>query len=88
MSLPTKPITIRLAPEHLERFRRLAGEFSGLSSSVVLRLLIVGRLSRPLAEQIAEVNEQIRGAMPPADGSPAARSRDTGAVLHSGRKGK
>lgn len=83
MSVRTKPITIRLAADQVDRFLVLAREFAGLTPAAVLRMLIAAQLERPLEEQVAIVTSRVRGGtLPPdqparagADGHPAARPR-------------
>ncbi len=60
MTLPSKPIMIRLPAELSDRFERLKAEFPGLPQSLVLRLLVSSILEKSLDEQIDVVTAQIR----------------------------
>ena len=78
MTLPIKPITLRLPQHDRQQFQRLVDEFPGLPIGTVLRMLIADLLDRPIAEQIAAVERRIRhpgasGARSPSSG----RTRST-----------
>lgn len=60
MTLPSKPVVVRLPGELAQRFDRLQEEFGGLQPSAILRMLIAAQLERPLPEQVEEVTRQIR----------------------------
>jgi len=60
MTLPSKPITIRLSPESHERFQKLCAEFGGLQSSQILRCIVESVLEQPLPQQIEILTTQIR----------------------------
>ncbi len=70
MTLPSKPVVIRLPAEANKKFEALCREFSGLPKSQVMRLLIESLLSEPLQEQVQSVTKQIRK---PGAKAPAAR---------------
>lgn len=60
MTLPTKPVVIRLSAEGTRAFDELCGEFAGLAKGQVMRMLVEALLSQPMSEQIETVTKQIR----------------------------
>lgn len=68
MTIPSKPVVIRLPAESSKKFEQLCREFSGLQKSQVMRLLIEALLSESLQDQVETVTSQIRkpGSKPTA----------------------
>ena len=62
MTLPSKPIMVRLPAELAQAFEDLKLEFPGLPQSMLLRFVISSVLERPIEERVRIVNEQIRGS--------------------------
>ena len=60
MTLPTKPVVIRLSAQAADRFGQLCEEFAGLQKSHVMRCIVEATLSRELPEQVEIVTRQIR----------------------------
>ncbi|GMV83707.1 MAG: hypothetical protein AMXMBFR7_48910 [Planctomycetota bacterium] len=75
MTLPSKPVVIRLPAEANKKFEALCREFSGLPKSQVMRLLIEALLNEPLSEQVQVVTKQIRkpGTKPGVTKKPSER---------------
>lgn len=60
MTLPSKPVVIRLPADAARRFNELCSEFAGLQKSQVMRMVVESVLSRPLQDQVEAVTAQIR----------------------------
>jgi len=60
MSLPSRPIMIRLPVELAKKFDNLCMEFRGLAPAAVMRMLVTEQLERETKRQIETVNRQVR----------------------------
>ena len=60
MTLPSKPVVIRLTPEAAEKFRMLCEEFAGLPQSQVIRYVVESVLNQPFSDQVEILTNQIR----------------------------
>ncbi|MCZ7646100.1 MAG: hypothetical protein M5U26_12570 [Planctomycetota bacterium] len=61
MTLPRKPIMVRLSPELGAKFEALQAEFPGLPQAMLIRFLLTSVLDRNLDDQVKTVNRVIRG---------------------------
>lgn len=75
MTLPSKPVVIRLPADAARRFTELCNEFAGLQKSQVMRMVVESVLSQPLHDQVAAVTTQIRKPGAKAHGGRRASSR-------------
>ena len=62
MTLPSKPVMVRIPAELVPRFEALKQEFPGIPQAMVLRFILTSVFERSLDEQIEIINAQIRGA--------------------------
>lgn len=60
MTLPSKPINLRLTHDLHERFMHLRKEFPQLTPAALLRLLIAAELHKPIEDQVTTIVEQLR----------------------------
>lgn len=60
MTLPSRPVVIRLPADAAKRFNELCNEFAGLQKSQVMRMVVESVLSQPLQDQVETVTAQIR----------------------------
>ena len=61
MSLPSRPIMVRLSAAHAAAFDALrARHFGGLSQALLLKFMLGSFLERPIAEQAAIIDAQIK----------------------------
>lgn len=79
MTLPSKPVVIRLPADAARRFNELCNEFAGLQKSQVMRMVVESVLSQPLQEQVETVTAQIRkpGAKPHSARRSSSRLENT-----------
>jgi len=59
MSIPNKPVNVRLSPELTERLNVLAARVPSLPRSHLLRLLLESALSGSLDEQLERITRQL-----------------------------
>lgn len=79
MTLPSKPVVIRLPADAARRFNDLCSEFAGLQKSQVMRMVVESVLSQPLQDQVLAVTAQIRKPSAKAHSARRSSSRLDGA---------
>ena len=75
MTTPSQPIMVRLPPELAPSWDALKREFPGIPQSMLLRFVLISVFRRPLAEQVALVDAQIKGGGKPAETRPDGNNR-------------
>ena len=61
MSLPSRPIAVRLPNRVCGSYDQLKQRYSGLPASTLIRFIMVAFFSKPMTDQIKIIEEQLRG---------------------------
>ena len=60
MSAPSRPIMVRIPPQHAAAFDAIRAHYGGLPQSMLLKMALREFFERPLGEQLAIIDRQIK----------------------------